>query len=357
MIYYRGNSGACSRSAAALLVVLASGCGRPPSTPPKPSVTSMLKVTESTIDLGIVTPGDKPSVEFCLKNTGTKTEKVTDMRTSCGCSPATIDSREILPGEQTFVRLSFDAGKKPGNRTHAVFLTTENTGAREMVLFARADVKWPIEIHPRELVLDSSLIGETIQRDIEVFSPIGEDFEVVSVEPSVPWISASIKPLKDRAIRLAFSISPQSTGRFDEAFVIHTNSNVRPKLMGRIKGEAGDGVRVNPASVWLGVVPPHSTKTLRFTVRKAAGEPDTASVSVASDTWNCGQPETHIADDLVVVEIPVHLPASAGNHTGTLDLTFRASDSYKGVAKSVKVACIVSGATDTLHREGHVETK
>ena len=84
-----------------------------------------LYISNKEYDFGIVKQSDDvTTTEFHFINNGTETVVVEDLITSCPCTTATIDKKEIKPGEQGVVTVAFDANlhKEPDGR---FFKTTE----------------------------------------------------------------------------------------------------------------------------------------------------------------------------------------------------------------------------------------
>jgi hypothetical protein len=68
-------------------------------------------------------PGDRQAVaEFVFTNTSAQTVRVRQVATSCGCTTAKLEKREIAPGESGVVRVVFTFGGREGLQEKAVVL-------------------------------------------------------------------------------------------------------------------------------------------------------------------------------------------------------------------------------------------
>ncbi len=74
-----------------------------------------IELSTASFDLGDINPGDGIITEtFFVKNTGDALLKITSVSTSCGCTEAEVESKEIIPGEQTKLIIDYDPSVHPG---------------------------------------------------------------------------------------------------------------------------------------------------------------------------------------------------------------------------------------------------
>ena len=66
-----------------------------------------IEITPNSYDFGDI-PYEKVEHNFLIKNTGTKLLEIKGVSTSCGCTKASVDSEQIMPGETTNLMVTFD---------------------------------------------------------------------------------------------------------------------------------------------------------------------------------------------------------------------------------------------------------
>jgi len=101
-----------------------------PSTPPTPSNPPVLVVLEwdrTVIDMGIVAPGSKQKYEF--NYLGTK--KITDVKTSCGCTSA-LTKGSTISGVWT-ISSDYSAVKEVESLTSRTVTATFNDGSKQVL--------------------------------------------------------------------------------------------------------------------------------------------------------------------------------------------------------------------------------
>jgi len=89
-----------------IVLVVISGCG---------NSTAKIELNTNSFDLGDIQPDDGIRTEvFSVKNSGTSLLTISSISTSCGCTEAEVQSKEIQPGEQTALTVTYDPLVHPG---------------------------------------------------------------------------------------------------------------------------------------------------------------------------------------------------------------------------------------------------
>ncbi len=92
-----------------VLVLLAFITSCSASGPPK------IELSANYFDFGDINPdGGIITKTFSVKNTGKDSLKIISISTSCGCTEAEIDSKEILPGKEAKLTVNYDPSVHPG---------------------------------------------------------------------------------------------------------------------------------------------------------------------------------------------------------------------------------------------------
>jgi len=74
-----------------------------------------IELSATSFDLGDINPDDGNRVEtFFVKNVGGTPLNIISVSTSCGCTEAEVESKDIFPGEQTKLTVTYDPSVHPG---------------------------------------------------------------------------------------------------------------------------------------------------------------------------------------------------------------------------------------------------
>ena len=79
-------------------------------------------LSEESFNFGTITPGQKITHDFILKNEGTDPLIIRKVSTTCGCTASVPDKYEIPGGDQTVIKCSFDSRGKAGKQFQTVTL-------------------------------------------------------------------------------------------------------------------------------------------------------------------------------------------------------------------------------------------
>ena len=93
-----------------------------------------LSVPEKSFDFGDINEGDVVKHTFTIYNTGDDLLVIKDVKSSCGCTAALPDKKELKPGESTGVKVEFNSAKRKGQQRKHVYLTTNDPENKEIRL-------------------------------------------------------------------------------------------------------------------------------------------------------------------------------------------------------------------------------
>ncbi|EKE13396.1 MAG: rhodanese protein [uncultured bacterium] len=102
-------------------------------------------ITPQNRNLGRVIYGDIPTTTFTLTNFGPLPLKITRVSTSCGCTKAEVDKKELGAYEATEIRVSFNPAvhgdaTDVGGITRTIYIQTDNPNIPRLTNTITADV-------------------------------------------------------------------------------------------------------------------------------------------------------------------------------------------------------------------------
>jgi hypothetical protein len=80
----------------------------------------VITFTESSVNFGDLTQGDKVSHTFQLKNTGTAPLIISNVAATCGCTVPSWPKDPIAPGQSAEIQVSFNSAGKVGAQNSVV---------------------------------------------------------------------------------------------------------------------------------------------------------------------------------------------------------------------------------------------
>ncbi|MCF8260592.1 MAG: DUF1573 domain-containing protein [Melioribacteraceae bacterium] len=99
-----------------------------------------LKLVQSKVDFGDVVEGDIVDTEIELINNGEFDLKISDVKTSCGCTAALLSSEKLSPGEKGTLKIELDTNDRVGKMTRTITLFTNDPKNSRAVITVFANI-------------------------------------------------------------------------------------------------------------------------------------------------------------------------------------------------------------------------
>lgn len=118
--------------------------GQPTPARPGPRIS----LSQTKWDFGEVWHLDQPKMDLIVKNEGTETLKLVRVHTSCGCTAAQPDKKELAAGESTKVHVVFNSKGKQGKVTSKVLVYSNDPGKPQVSMDIEGVVKRAVVVDP-----------------------------------------------------------------------------------------------------------------------------------------------------------------------------------------------------------------
>jgi hypothetical protein len=200
-----------------------------------------IKFKEESWDFGKMKQGKVLTHIFVFKNEGDETLKIERVKTSCGCTAALLSKKEIAPGEEGEIKLTYNTRGFEGKNTKYIDVESNDPAQPRR----RIAVSVEIEVPPRPRIfldryaVDLGLVleNEEIQARTKVKNRGELELRVNCTHKSASFFSGGEKitfPLKIPAgketeveIRIPAS---KRTGVMREYVVIKSNDPMKPNI-------------------------------------------------------------------------------------------------------------------------------
>ena len=95
---------------------------------------------ETQHDFGKVIQGEVVEYTFQLENKGSSTLKISDIKTSCGCTAALLSKESIEPGDKGTLKVELDTKNRSGKMSRTITVQTNDPNEPSKVLTIYADI-------------------------------------------------------------------------------------------------------------------------------------------------------------------------------------------------------------------------
>jgi hypothetical protein len=240
------------------LLVLACLAGEIASAAPR------IEFDHTTCDLGTTSGAQSVTGSFVVRNTGDEPLIINGIGTSCGCTRASVEKKEIAPGASTPLSFSINLGDTTGLVVSSLTLGSNDPVTPRATLTCRVKIPALYEAAPRDILLGDIGRGELTNVTVEVRRLDGAPLVISETAPSRKTIKATVEPVNNdpsrACIRVKFPADTQ-LGRFNESLKIHTDDPVKPSLTIWITGRVVGDVIWSPAVLFWSL--PGSGGTVR----------------------------------------------------------------------------------------------
>ncbi len=170
----------------------------------------LLKVEQSHVDLGIVREGGVYEFRYLLKNEGTAPLIIERVQSTCGCTVAKVDDRNIAPGASVTLHASFDSKRRVGKISKYITVKTNDPQTPITQLSFQAVVEALYQVKPPSgISIVNKRRGDPIRNPVRILAgKPGADVEILEVQFDQPALTYTIEAIiengfKGKAIKFA----------------------------------------------------------------------------------------------------------------------------------------------------------
>jgi hypothetical protein len=253
-------------------------------------------------DFGHVQAGTVIDHTFILDNPGQDTLRIEKVQTTCGCTVAGTDSREIPSLGTVEMPVTLETKGRAGDLTQSIMVLFENGENRTYVMrgFVASN-----ELEP--LRLGTLLRGDEAKKELTLSWPPGVKLEIDSVHYNEEKLSVQIVP-GEGAHHLTISLRKDVPyGLLSESVRMHTNEPLVPDRHINISAMISYPITCDPDEVTLGLVEVAKPVTATSRILSPYGKP----VRIESVTHRDGLPVEWREERITDSEIALYLTVTA----------------------------------------------
>lgn len=215
---------------------------KPTATAPAPKVNnSRLEVPEVTFRFGYAPQNAKIAHVYWLKNVGSDTMHLTDVRPGCGCTKAPLRKKNVAPGDSADVEVIFSTGRYASNVQKSASIISDAPGMAPALTFtawpvASTDSLQPFTVSPALVDLDSlrGTTGQVSDVNVKVRNVSTQELQFTLVSKPDQWVkvdvpTAPIAPGKDEVIKLTFDAAVADT-ILNKSFTIEASDSAKTRF-------------------------------------------------------------------------------------------------------------------------------
>jgi DNA repair exonuclease SbcCD nuclease subunit len=195
--------------------------------------------SERIFDFGVITEGENRDCGFSYMNNEKKPVKITDLRTTCGCTKGKFEKRAVSPGEKFEFSVKFISKGRRGKLKKNVYLVTDSEKEPVVKYIITGEIKAP---HRKlnclaQTKINAGTMSPEEKKNLEFeIKNNGASTELVinkgSSSGTVQFLSEfplKIAPKKKSKIKLIYT-APSYPGKMKSNMMFRTNDPMKPNL-------------------------------------------------------------------------------------------------------------------------------
>jgi len=220
-----------------------------------------LTISEEEWDFGKIQPTEKPTHIFSIRNNGGEELIIGRVRASCGCTATVLESKNIIPGESTELKVTFNPKGYEGKVKKAIYIDSNDPEVPKTKITIMAEVEH-MPSPKVEFSSDYWDLGLISQGDIPTFvlgiSNTGDDTLIIDKINISEYIKynvttpLTIPPEKKGEIIFTYDSHQHNLGIVREAIRMScndpTNKTFSLRIEGYLKEKSSPTVSVSPIS-------------------------------------------------------------------------------------------------------------
>ena len=223
-------------------------------------------------DFGSVARGAKAEYEFVLSNIYVEDVHIANVRTSCGCTSATIKKPTLKTYEKGAIVAAINTRSFLGSKGATITVTFDKPFYAEVQLHVRTYIRSDVVLQPGSVELGEVEQGEAVDRVVTVTYAGRSDWQILDVLSDNPHLSGKIVETGRGGGQVSYELSVRlakeaPVGYLDDHLMLVTNDHRSTRIPVPVGGRVLSGVSVSPASLFMGVVHPGQKVTKQLVVR------------------------------------------------------------------------------------------
>ncbi len=188
----------------------------------------------TTLDFGEYYQGQKAERIVTIRNAGTDTLRITDVKAQCGCTATFMSNRTLAPSAQGDLSITFNTAGYNGKVTKEVFISSNDPTTPKLTLQFSASVMQLLSLVPGSFMFDNSIVDSTYTKTIIVTNPSSKQpVKILGVDSKFDQIKVTLMknelaPGEQTQLQAVFH--PIRPGTYNGVVELTTDSPRQPKF-------------------------------------------------------------------------------------------------------------------------------
>ena len=189
---------------------------------------------EQTFDIGDYFKGQKAEHTLSVKNVGSDTLKISDVRAQCGCTATMLSDKILAPNQEGKLSITFDTHAYMGKVTKQVYLTSNDPASPRTTIQFTANVMEVLTVSPQMIVFDSAVAGRNMTKTVTLTNPSQKTaIKILSVDSNTGNVKATLMKMQlmpGEQTQLQAELMADKGGSYNGAITLKTDNPMSPTI-------------------------------------------------------------------------------------------------------------------------------
>ena len=191
----------------------------------------------TTLDMGDVYTGQKAERVLAVKNVGSDTLRISEVRAQCGCTAAMMGDadKKLAPNATGKLSISFNTEHYGGSKvSKQVYISSNDTSSPKVTVTFTTNVMNVVDLEPRQFTFDNLKLDSTYTKMITISNPsLKNPLKILSLDTKFPMIKLSLMKnqlMPGEKTQLQAVFNANKTGTFNGSIQMVTDHTAQPKF-------------------------------------------------------------------------------------------------------------------------------
>ncbi|HUL45180.1 MAG TPA: DUF1573 domain-containing protein [Bacteroidota bacterium] len=189
---------------------------------------------EAIFDIGDYYQGQRAEKKLSVKNVGTDTLRISDVRAQCGCTATMMTDKILGPGKEGTLSITFDTHAYDGKVTKQVYITSNDASSPKTTIQFTANVMKVLTFTPDFVSFDQCKVDSTYTRLITITNPSKtQSIKILSLDVKSDQIKTSLfknELMPGEQTQLQVTFRSDKAGTFSGSIELSTDHPLMPKF-------------------------------------------------------------------------------------------------------------------------------
>ena len=223
-------------------------------------------------EFGTVARGSTAQFRFQVKNIYEEDAHISSVRSSCGCTTASVTRPDLKTFETGEVVADFNTRDFLGHKTATITVTFDKPFPAEVQLQVAGTIQSDVVLQPGALHLGTVDVGKSVEQKLRVDYLGNENWRIVDVKTLDPHFEVEITELPRTPQKTSYELTVRLTpdapvGYIKDQLILVTNNPRAAELPVDLEGRVVSDITISPSQLFIGVVQPGQKVTKKLVVR------------------------------------------------------------------------------------------